>query len=240
MQAVAAALATGARSAGSTATPPLRCRPVWRPPWRCGSLLRSRWPISCWAGQPARRDGPDRRTGTPDEPDRGLDLHLKMRVWQSEPDPDLPHHPGHAAAGSGETLSKDGVEPTGRRSASFRSKFMYWSSEAGRLSVCLCGAARPGSDHPARPSPRPGLCLQRGEVPCGVEPAKGAAGRSSEVLLVATSRAADGWAAWERHTTRSLPSVSHSRTWPGQGHGSTSSSGQRRPHRGTTPCPPWS
>jgi hypothetical protein len=56
---------------------------------------------------------------------------------------------------------------------------------------------------------------------------------------IATSRAADGWAAWERHTTRSLPSWSHSRTWPGQGQGSTSSSGQpatavgeNRPGRG--------
>jgi hypothetical protein len=46
---------------------------------------------------------------------------------------------------------------------------------------------------------------------------------------IATSRAADGWAAWERHATRSRPCWSHSRTWPGQGHGSTASSGQRRP-----------
>ena len=49
---------------------------------------------------------------------------------------------------------------------------------------------------------------------------------------IATSRAADGWAACEWRTTRSLPSGSHSRTWPGQGHGCTSSSGQRRPQLG--------
>jgi hypothetical protein len=75
--------------------------------------------------------------------------------------------------------------------------------------------------------------LQRGEVPCDVEPAKIAAGS----VLRGPPRsppagAADRWAVWERHTTRSLPSGSHSRTWPGQGQGSTSSSGKRRPQLG--------
>jgi hypothetical protein len=50
-------------------------------------------------------------------------------------------------------------------------------------------------------------------------------GQSSSI---ATSRAIDGWAAWERHTTRSMPSWSHSRTCAGHGHGITSSSGHRR------------
>src|SRR5215218_8734066 len=78
-----------------------------------------------------------------------------------------------------------------------------------------------------------GPSLQRGKVPCGgragrSRPARSSGGPSS----IATSRAADGWAAWERHTTRSLPSWAHSRVSPGQGQGSTSSSRQRRPQPG--------
>jgi hypothetical protein len=99
--------------------------------------------------------------------------------------------------------------------------------ECSRTGLSQRGRALP---HPGR-GRRAEPAAQRGPVRCRASRGRGRLGphRSSSI---ATSRAADGWAAWERHTTRSLPSGSHSRTWPGQGHGSTSSSGQRRPQLG--------
>jgi hypothetical protein len=73
--------------------------------------------------------------------------------------------------------------------------------------------------------------LQRGEVPCGVEPAKvrgGSVLRGPPRSPPAAPRT-DGRRGRAHHPLAAL--WSHSRTWPSQGQGSTSSSGQRRPQR---------